>query len=186
MHTGSQRVRIIAGQWRHRWLSVAAHVRPTPNRVRETLFNWLQHDMVGARCLDAYGGTGALAFEALSRGAKHCVLCEIHPQALRCIQAAKQTLQADALTICPQSFETQAWADRAPFDVIFLDPPFVENVLTDNIKWIETHGLIIQGGVIYCSWHDFAPQVSSRWSLVRTIKTQQVHGGLFRYQAVDS
>jgi 16S rRNA (guanine966-N2)-methyltransferase len=121
-------LRIVAGRWRgRRFRFPVADIRPTPDRVRETLFNWLQPRIVGARCLDLYAGSGALGLEALSRGAASVVFVErqrVVAEALRLLLREWQALGAQV--ICA---EARAWLGgpanrREPFDLVFLDPPY--------------------------------------------------------------
>lgn len=128
--TAAQEVRIIGGQWKRSVLPVpvSAGLRPTPSRVRETLFNWLGQDLSGWRVLDAFAGTGALGFEAASRGADEVVLLERDASLVRHLQATQTRLkaaqvrvaQADAVSWMRQPRQAQA------FDLVFLDPPFDE------------------------------------------------------------
>jgi 16S rRNA (guanine966-N2)-methyltransferase len=124
------RVRIIAGEWRGRRIAIpdGTAVRPTPDRVRETLFNWLQGVLPGARCVDLYAGTGALGFEALSRGAaevtfveRDAVLVEALRATARQLKSAPRIVRRDAL-----AFLREPAAAR--FDVVFLDPPYSESI----------------------------------------------------------
>jgi 16S rRNA (guanine(966)-N(2))-methyltransferase RsmD len=120
-------VRIIGGAWKRSKLPVDDRpgLRPTPDRVRETLFNWLGQDLAGWRCLDAFAGTGALGFEAASRGAAEVVLVERDPALLARLAASKAKLQADAVRI--ERADALQWMKRGSpgaFDVVFLDPPF--------------------------------------------------------------
>ncbi len=120
-------VRIIAGLWRGRRLPVAdvAGLRPSGDRVRETLFNWLQPRLPGARCLDLFAGTGALGFEAVSRGAAHATLIERDPRALAALRKAVEVLDAgDRIEIV--AADALQWLSRteARYDLIFVDPPF--------------------------------------------------------------
>jgi 16S rRNA (guanine966-N2)-methyltransferase len=122
-------VRIIAGTWRGRRLSFprGSDVRPTPDRVRETLFNWLREHLDGARCLDLYAGTGALGLEALSRGAHEAVLVE-HDRALaEALKANVGVLGANAEIVVAAA---ELFVDRPmnPFDIVFLDPPYSVNI----------------------------------------------------------
>ncbi len=129
--TGRGHVRIIAGSLRGSKLPVAAleGLRPTSDRARETLFNWLQNDIAGRKALDLFAGSGALGFEAVSRGAGQVVMVERNPEAIRCLLANKERLdvenlsvvQADALAWLP----LQAGQD---FELVFLDPPFVGDI----------------------------------------------------------
>lgn len=122
-----QEVRLIGGQWKRTPLPVAtvAGLRPTPARVRETLFNWLGQDMTGLRCLDAFAGTGALGLEAASRGAAEVVLVENDLQLVRNLQALKTRLKAEMVRI-ERGDGVAALRQRRGqgLDVVFLDPPF--------------------------------------------------------------
>ena len=119
-------MRIIAGRWRGRRLTVAAagKIRPTPDRVRETLFNWLGTGVEGTRCLDLFAGTGALGFEAASRGAKAVVMVERDRGVAAALERAVRSLGADNVDVaCANAL---AWTPPAGvrFDIVFLDPPF--------------------------------------------------------------
>ena len=119
-------VRIIAGRWRRRMLPVLAtgRLRPTPDRVRETLFNWLGTAVEGARCLDLFAGTGALGIEAASRGAKDVVMVENDRGVAAALEHAVCTLGADNVeVVCADAL---AWTPSAGvrFDIVFLDPPY--------------------------------------------------------------
>ncbi len=120
-------VRIIGGQWKRSKLAVARQdgLRPTPDRVRETLFNWLGQDLGGLRCVDAFAGSGALGFEAASRGAARVVLVEQAAPLVATLRANATRLKADNLEIVPG--DAVAWLRQqagAGWDVVFLDPPF--------------------------------------------------------------
>jgi 16S rRNA (guanine966-N2)-methyltransferase len=120
-------VRVIGGQWKRSKLPVAdaPGLRPTPDRVRETLFNWLGQDLTGWRCLDAFAGSGALGFEAASRGAAQVVLLERDARLAASLRASKARLGASTVQV--ETADALAWmrqAPRASFDVVFLDPPF--------------------------------------------------------------
>ncbi len=107
----------------------ADELRPTPDRVRETLFNWLGQDLSGLDCLDLYAGSGALGFEAVSRGARHTVLVERDPGAVRALEANAQRLAADCIEIVRGDAVRFVADAKGRFDVVFLDPPFRQNVL---------------------------------------------------------
>jgi 16S rRNA (guanine966-N2)-methyltransferase len=120
-------VRIIGGQWKRTKLPVRDKpgLRPTPDRVRETLFNWLGQDLTGLRCVDAFAGTGALGFEAASRGAAHVLLVEQDPQLVDLLRATKDKLSADAVEVRrANALSALASLPAATIDVIFVDPPF--------------------------------------------------------------
>ncbi|HPQ94585.1 MAG TPA: 16S rRNA (guanine(966)-N(2))-methyltransferase RsmD [Thiolinea sp.] len=144
-------MRIIGGQWRSRRLPVAAvpGLRPTPDRVRETLFNWLQNHIAGVRCLDLFAGSGALGFEALSRGAAQVTLVEQHPAAFRQLQANARSLQAQGLELLQR--DALQWLMQADqhFDLVFLDPPFSKGLLVPVLDRIQEHGLLAADGMIY-------------------------------------
>jgi 16S rRNA (guanine966-N2)-methyltransferase len=123
------RVRIVGGEFRGRRIAVPARagVRPTPDRVRETLFNWLGQRLDGAVCLDLFAGSGALGFEAASRGAARVVMVEQDREALAALRRSREQLRASAAEIAPG--DAWSWLARGAerFDVVFLDPPFGQN-----------------------------------------------------------
>jgi 16S rRNA (guanine966-N2)-methyltransferase len=125
------RVRIIGGAWRSRLIRVAARpgLRPSPDRVRETLFNWLGQRLAGLRCLDLFAGSGALGFEAASRGAARVVMVERDRTVLAALERAREALGADQVEIV--AGEAFAYLARGGerFDVVFLDPPFRQNAV---------------------------------------------------------
>lgn len=119
-------IRIIGGQWRSRRLPVLAAegLRPTPDRVRETLFNWLAPYISGARCLDLFAGTGALCLEALSRGASEVAMVERDAEAVRLLRANIERLQAQGAEVAPADALEYLAGHPRRFDIVFLDPPF--------------------------------------------------------------
>src|SRR3990170_313357 len=123
---GENRVRIIGGAWRSRLVSFPPRrdLRPTPDRVRETLFNWLGQDLTGKACLDLFAGSGALGFEAASRGAKRVVMVERDPATFKALQASGAQLGAAAVELTRADALEFLRGDRGRYDVIFLDPPF--------------------------------------------------------------
>ncbi len=148
------KVRLIAGQWRGRQLPVigADDLRPTGDRVRETLFNWLQFEWEGARWLDLFSGSGALAFEALSRQASEVVMLERHPAAVRQLQQNKTLLQAEGAQIIQA--DTFSWLENAqgqyePFDGVFCDPPFKDERVEALLELLVSGGFIKSNGWLY-------------------------------------
>ena len=153
---GNSRLRIIGGQWRSRKLPIpdADGLRPTPDRVRETLFNWLQTTICGSRCLDLFSGSGALTFEALSRDARHVTLVEKQRSVayqlannidlLKCSDRA-QLLQMDAMTAIGLLIKQRS----SPFDIVFLDPPFYKGLLLPAIKALMDAELILPHTLLY-------------------------------------
>lgn len=147
----SGRLRIVAGKWRSRLLPVAdvEGLRPTAERIRETLFNWLADSIEGARCLDLYAGTGALGFEALSRGAKEAVFVETSRPAMTLLQSSATKLGATGA----EFFHGEAFSylDRPSrrFDIVFLDPPFASDVLEDLCRLLDAGDWLADGARVY-------------------------------------
>ncbi len=145
-HGTANRVRIIGGQYRRRLLDFpgGAGLRPTPDRVRETLFNWLGQDLPGWTCLDLFAGSGALGFEAASRGAARVVMIERDAQALAALEKNRTQLAASQVDI--QRADALAWLanSREAFDLVFVDPPFdsglAEAVLADLARHLKPGG----------------------------------------------
>ncbi len=126
MAAARNQIRIIGGEWRSRIIAFTprADLRPTPDRVRETLFNWLGQDLTGKACLDLFAGSGALGFEAASRGARQVVMVERDAAAFRALQANAEKLAASAVELKRADALEFLRADGARYDVVFLDPPF--------------------------------------------------------------
>jgi 16S rRNA (guanine(966)-N(2))-methyltransferase RsmD len=124
------RVRIIGGTWRSRLITFPDQqdLRPTPDRVRETLFNWLGQDLTGLRCLDLFAGSGALGFEAASRGAKQVVMVERERGACTALEANRKTLNATQVEIIRADALDFLRGGQGVYDIVFLDPPFSNNV----------------------------------------------------------
>jgi len=143
-------VRIIGGQWKRSKLPVAdaPGLRPTPDRVRETLFNWLGQNLDGWRCLDAYAGSGALGFEAASRGAAQAVLVERDAALVRSLRESQQRLSASAIKV--EAADALAFMRRsAPssFELVFLDPPFDAGQFEPALA--AAAPLVVPGGFVY-------------------------------------
>jgi len=145
------KIRIIAGKWRGRKLEVidSPGLRPTPDRVRETLFNWIQQEIVGARCLDLFAGTGVLAFEALSRDASEVVLVESDPKIVESLKQHAETLGSENHTI--QLADALSWLKQGikGFDIIFLDPPFNQGYIEKCCALIIEESLLNVNGLVY-------------------------------------
>jgi 16S rRNA (guanine966-N2)-methyltransferase len=120
------KVRIIGGAWRSRLIAFPPRkdLRPTPDRVRETLFNWLGQELTGRACLDLFAGSGALGFEAASRGARRVVMVESDPVVLRALAASRELLRGGAVEVVKADAFEFLRADSGVYDVVFLDPPF--------------------------------------------------------------
>jgi len=143
-------VRVIGGAWKRSKLPVADRpgLRPTPDRVRVTLFNWLGQALAGWRCVDAFAGSGALGFEAASRGAAEVVLVERDPVLVASLVATRERLAARAVRI--ERADAIQWLARAPgdsFDVVFLDPPFDLPLLAPALA--AAARIVVVGGFVY-------------------------------------
>lgn len=166
------RLRIVAGKWRSRLLDIAdvPGLRPTSERIRETLFNWLAPSIQGARCLDLFAGTGALGFEALSRGATTVVFVENSRRAIKAIEKSTKILDA-AGAVIHFGDATDYVRESAPasFDVIFLDPPFADDRVEDLCRLIDERGLLAAGGRIYLEQDRARPAtpLPQRWRILR-------------------
>ena len=146
------RLRIVAGKWRSRLLDIAdvAGLRPTSERIRETLFNWLAPGIHGKRCLDLFAGTGALGLEALSRGAGEVVFVEMAPRAVRTLEQNIETLDAEGATVLQQdATDFLGAAQQSPFDIVFLDPPFAEDVLGELCRLLEEQEVLADDALVY-------------------------------------
>ena len=179
------RLRIVAGKWRGRLLDIedAPGLRPTSARVRETLFNWLAPIIEGARCLDLFAGTGALGFEALSRGATKAVFVENSRRAAKAIENSARTLDASGAAIrCEDAVDYVRRSAPASFDIIFLDPPFADDRLGELCRLIDEHGILAAGGRIYLEQDRAKPEtpLPDRWHVIRD-KT----AGNVRYRLVE-
>jgi len=151
MNRGPGQVRIIGGRLRGRRLPVpeVPGLRPTPDRVRETLFNWLAPHVAGMRVLDLFAGTGALGLEALSRGAATLTLVEQHRAALATLRDNLQRLGLpEARLVCAEALTFLA-TDAGSYDLILLDPPFAADLLAPALMAIERHGRLSPGGFCY-------------------------------------
>ncbi|HEX9277613.1 MAG TPA: 16S rRNA (guanine(966)-N(2))-methyltransferase RsmD [Casimicrobiaceae bacterium] len=173
-------IRIIGGQWRGRRLRFpdAPALRPTPDRVRETLFNWLGQDLTGRITLDPFAGSGALSLEALSRGARLAVAVDRDPQVVRALETIAAKLGTQALeTHCADARAFLAQDARA-YDVIFLDPPFSENGWTQLLPAAAAR--LAKGGMLYVEAPVpiAAPEGMTMW---RHDKAGQVHYHLLRH-----
>jgi 16S rRNA (guanine(966)-N(2))-methyltransferase RsmD len=166
-------VRINAGEWRSRMLKFpdAEGLRPTPERVRQTVFNWLGQDLTGLHCLDLFAGTGVMGFEALSRNAKTSVLVEKTPAVYKAILENKSSLKADAA----QVFNTDALnflgQNRQLFDVIFLDPPYNQGWLQKVLPLLPAH--LNSDGFVYAE-AEYAIQADGVWQVVKQSKAGNV------------
>jgi 16S rRNA (guanine966-N2)-methyltransferase len=177
--TARNSVRIIAGAWRGRRVHFpdVPELRPTPDRVRETLFNWLQHSVAGTRCLDLFAGSGALGLEALSRGAKEVVFIEQFAAAARSLEeqlvrfggAAKGRVMAMGAA---RFLRTPA----EPFQIVFLDPPFGKDALAEYIPMLDQGNWLAAGALVYLENERIAgvPTLPAHWELLKSKSAGEV------------
>jgi len=174
-------VRLIGGQWKRSKLPVTdlPGLRPTPDRVRETLFNWLGQDLGGWSVLDAFAGSGALGFEAASRGAAAVTLLEREPKLVASLNASRQRLQAAHLRI--ERADALAWmsaAPRASFDLVLLDPPFGAGLLAPAVA--AAAPLLRDGGFLYVEAPEPLQSMPGGFELHRHSRAGAVHFHLLR------
>lgn len=177
------RVRIIAGRWRGRRLGVEDEpdVRPTPDRVRETLFNWLSADLPGARCLDLFAGSGALGFEAVSRGAAHAVLVDRSRAVCDRLRGECERLGAGDRSVTVVEADALDWLARpraasTPFDIVFVDPPQRLEVHPEAALLLAEHGWLAPGARI---WFEVVrrrgpPDLPAGWTLLKSGRAGEV------------
>jgi len=159
------RVRIIGGKWRSRRIVFPPRedLRPTPDRVRETLFNWLGQDLTARTCLDLFAGSGALGFEAASRGARRVVMVERDPETFRALLASRAALGADAVELKSADALEFLRTDADSYDVVFVDPPFSAGYLPE--LWALLPARLARAAVVYCesASHPTLPEGWETW-----------------------
>ncbi|GEA12846.1 16S rRNA (guanine(966)-N(2))-methyltransferase RsmD [Alteromonas sp. KUL49] len=185
-HGASGQIRIIGGQWRGRKLPVrdVTGLRPTTDRNKETLFNWLMHKLTDAVCIDVFAGSGGLGFEALSRYAKHCDFIEKDSGAFnQLVENTKllrlnspehvSVLQGDALSILSS-------LSKNSFDIAFVDPPFGKGLVQPVLDLIDKHQLMASNGVIYIEQESGLPwpTLPAHWQLTKSKETSSLMYGL--------
>ncbi|HEV8019397.1 MAG TPA: 16S rRNA (guanine(966)-N(2))-methyltransferase RsmD [Steroidobacteraceae bacterium] len=180
-------LRIIGGTWRGRKLRfpAAAAIRPTPDRVRETLFNWLGAATAGARCLDAFAGSGALGLEALSRGAAHVTFIEQDAAAVAALRERLAEWGAgNALVVRADALRHLAAPPAEAYDIVFLDPPFAAGVLARAAALLE-HGWLREGALVYveCAAREPLPPLPVNWQSLKAKQAGEVGYHLFAHAA---
>jgi 16S rRNA (guanine966-N2)-methyltransferase len=176
-------VRIIGGRWRSRLIGFAdvPGVRPTPDRVRETLFNWLGQTLSDLDCLDLFAGSGALGFEAASRGARSVVMVEKHPRVVESLRNAARALDAASVRLVHDDALEFLRSTGARFDVVFIDPPY-RHALAEKALALLPAALAPHGRVYVES---DAPVEAAGWNTIRQARAGQVHYHLFGRGADD-
>ena len=166
------KVRITSGEWKNRNLQVPGidGLRPTSERVRETLFNWLMPSIQKSVCLDLFAGSGSLGFEALSRGAKHCTFVEKSKLAFRQIRTTRTSLNAfNSEVYNCDAIDFLNSVRNHNFNLVFLDPPFSDDYLISSIESIDEYQLVSRGGYIYIEFNKNNDlfDLPDNWSVIR-------------------
>ena len=185
---GMGQIRIIGGQWRGRKLPVpdSPGLRPTTDRVRETLFNWLAPSMVDARCLDCFAGSGALGLEALSRYAASATLLEMERSVAQQLQKNLATLNAAQGKVVNTNTLAFLAQPGTPHDIIFVDPPFRKGLLEETLNLLEANGWLADNALIYVESEveNGLPPVPVSWDLHREKIAGQVAYRLYHREVL--
>jgi 16S rRNA (guanine966-N2)-methyltransferase len=179
----ARELRIIAGMWRGRRLHFpdVEDIRPTPDRVRETLFNWLGSRVRDARCLDLFAGSGALGLEALSRGAAHAVFVEHNAIAARALEAILAEWQAPSARVVRADALAFLAGPAEPFDIVFVDPPFAAALQASAAARLQERNWLAPGALIYVesAAREPLPALPSGWQGVKAKRAGEVGYHLF-------
>lgn len=171
-------IRIIGGTWRGRKLMVPLErdVRPTPDRIRETLFNWLAMQISGAYCLDLFAGSGVLGFEASSRGAAAVLLVDQSAAVVQLLRDEIIKFQAENVQVLQAKVPEQLTRPARPYDIVFLDPPYQQNLLLPCCFYLEENGFLADNAAIYLETDHLlkASDLPANWALVKSKKAGQV------------
>ena len=185
--TNAGTIRIIGGIWRGRKLTFpnVEGLRPTGDRVRETLFNWLQPVIGGSHCLDCFAGSGALGFEAASRGASTVTLVESNPNAYDSLCDTKQLLNAEQVNLVLGHVEQFLTTTQTKYDVVFLDPPYQLNMWSTVARQLAERSLLNEGARIYLEYprHQSQPDLPFNWQCLREKQAGDVNYALFEYRS---
>lgn len=182
MSRARNELRIIGGKWRGRRVQFPDldAIRPTPDRVRETLFNWLQHVIAGSRCLDLFAGSGALGLEALSRGAAQVVFVDQERAVIRQLDETLSKLEAQGAESHAEDarrfLDGRPATSPKPFDVVFLDPPFAAEFLPEVCRALEDRGWLASRANIYIELpaRAGAPTLPANWTLLKSGRAGEV------------
>ena len=189
MHKGT--VRIIAGQWRGRKLKFPSllGLRPTPDRVRETVFNWLSPFIHKAHCLDLFAGSGALGLEALSRGAEQVVFIDQSFKVTQYLKKYLEELRAEKQAIV-YHFKVKPSLEIIPkqtFNLVFMDPPFRKHLIQPSCRWLEEKKMLANDAYIYIETesHLYPLPIPKNWKILKTKIAGQVRFSLIRRYSLD-
>lgn len=183
-------IRIIGGQWRGRKLKVPAlpNLRPTPDRVRETVFNWLMPVIAGSYCLDAFAGSGALGFEALSRGADHVVMVDQSYEVTQLLKQELQVFKAENAEVYCAAVPMQLKKPARLFDIVFLDPPYQSNLLLPTCFHLAENAFLTQSAYVYLETRDALSEADlpPNWKIIKSKKAGQVAYHLIKVCVIES
>jgi len=183
----SNQIRIIGGEWRSRHIVFddAPGLRPTPSRVRETLFNWLQADILHSRCLDLYAGSGALGLEAASRGARQVVQVENNPASCQKLRENIAKLAAAQVKLAQQDVSHFLNGPAQHFDLVFLDPPFGQGLIGQTCKLLDDNGWLAAYAKIYleCERNRPLDDLPADWRLLKSKTAGEVSYNLLQKQS---
>ena len=181
-------VRIIGGKYRGKKLSVPDSIglRPTSDRMRETLFNWLMYDVAGSRCLDAFAGSGALGFEAFSRGAREVVMVERSARIAAQLQKTAAELAAKDILVYHQDVLKYLETVNQSFDIVFLDPPFAINYWQKCLHKLQANQLLAPDALVYIESPDEIQMDTQRWQCLKQKRAGQVFYALYKYRETDT
>lgn len=183
---GANRLRIIGGEWRSRVVRFpdSAGLRPTPDRVRETVFNWLGQRLNGLACVDLFAGSGALGFEARSRGAARVTLVEHDRKVVEQLRRTAEVLGREGVDVVLADAMSWLRQPRGPFDVAFIDPPYDSGLALTAMEALEAH--LRAGARVYVESREPSVAPSARWVLLRQGVAGAVHYALFEFQPAAS
>lgn len=177
-------IRIIAGKHRGRKLPVlmADGLRPTTDRVKETVFNWLMPYLYQSRCLDCFAGSGSLGFEALSRGAEEVALIELNKDAAKQLKQNAATLKADNIAVYHQDILSYLQQTPTSFDLVFVDPPFRKSLVKTTLEQLEK-GWLADDAIVYLEMEaeTTTPALGDNWQLLKEKIAGQVAYRLYQY-----
>lgn len=183
----SGQFRLIGGQWKGRKLKFfeVEGLRPSLDRVRETLFNWLQTNVRGARCLDLFAGSGAIGLEALSRGAASVDFVELNKKAARQLESNLGLLGADNGNLIHQDAKQFLQQENQPYDIVFLDPPFHKGLAQEIVSKLAQTNLLAEGALVYLEIEqNLEVDIPDNWELLKDKKAGQLQYRL--YQLLDN
>lgn len=177
-----QSIQIIGGKYRRKKINFPdiANLRPTASRIRETVFNWLMHDIRDSNCLDGFAGSGALGFEAISRGAKSVTLVEKNPTIHKSLQKTSTSFADDDIKVVNSELDKFLKTTNSQFDIIFLDPPFNFPFPTECVNLIEKNNLLPKNGLLYVEFKNDVLLNPDCWENLKSKSSGQISYALYK------